>query len=66
MLPEEDGAEFAALAAAFADELVPAGAVQRCSPCASSSAAWRLKRAERLEVERFAEHRYGVGRLGSR
>jgi hypothetical protein len=58
VLPEEDGAEFAALEAALLAELAPAGALQTVLARRVAVAAWRLARADRLEVEVFEERGY--------
>jgi hypothetical protein len=58
VLPDEDAAEFAALEAALRDELAPEGALQSILVQRIARAAWRLERAERLEVELFEERRY--------
>jgi hypothetical protein len=55
VLPEEDAVEFAALEAALAEELAPRGALQGILVGRIARAAWRLERAERIEVELFAE-----------
>jgi hypothetical protein len=55
VLADEDAAEFAPLEAALADELAPQGVLQRILVGRIARAAWRLDRAERLEVELFAE-----------
>jgi hypothetical protein len=62
VLPEEDAAAFNALEAALLAELAPEGALQSVLARRIVSAAWRLERAERLEVELFAKH--GVPILG--
>jgi hypothetical protein len=59
VLPEEDAAAFAALEAALVEELAPVGALQSILVGRIARAAWRLERAERLEVELFEERRYG-------
>jgi hypothetical protein len=58
VLPEEDGAEFAALEAALVDEFAPVGALQTVLARRVAVAAWRLARADRLEVELFEERGY--------
>jgi hypothetical protein len=58
VLPEEDGAEFAALEAALIEELAPVGALQTVLARRVAAAAWRLARADRLEVELFEERGY--------
>ncbi|MGH6898617.1 MAG: hypothetical protein ACREJ5_19025 [Geminicoccaceae bacterium] len=64
VLPEEDAAEFAALEAALEGELAPVGALQSILAQRIARAAWRLERAERLEVELFEEHHIPTGTLG--
>jgi hypothetical protein len=64
VLADEDADEFGALEAALEDELAPAGALQRFLARRVACAAWRLMRAERLEVELFAERRAHQGGLG--
>ena len=64
VLPDEDAAEFAALEAALIEELAPDGALQSLLVGRIARAAWRLERAERLEVELFEERRYGDGGPG--
>jgi hypothetical protein len=59
VLPDEDIGEFAALEAALIEELAPVGALQGILVGRIARAAWRLERAERIEVELFAERRYG-------
>jgi hypothetical protein len=71
VLPEEDAAEFAALEAALLAELAPVGALQTVLARRVAVAAWRLARADRLEVELFEERGYcnaspGLALLGSR
>jgi hypothetical protein len=58
VLPEEDGAAFAALEAALVAELAPVGALQTVLARRVAVAAWRLARADRLEVELFEERGY--------
>jgi hypothetical protein len=58
MLPEEDAAAFEALEAALFEELAPVGALQSLLARRIAVAAWRLERAERLEVELFEHRRY--------
>jgi hypothetical protein len=55
VLPEEDAAAFAALEAALAEELAPQGVLQSILVGRIARAAWRLERAERIEVDLFAE-----------
>jgi hypothetical protein len=71
VLPEEDAAEFAALEAALLEELAPVGALQTVLARRVAVAAWRLARADRLEIELFEERGYcnaspGLALLGSR
>ena len=64
VLPDEDAVEFQALEAALVDELAPAGALQIVLARRVAVAAWRLARADRMEVELFEERRWedaGVG-----
>jgi hypothetical protein len=64
VLPDEDGVEFQALEAALMDELAPVGTLQVVLVRRVAMAAWRLARADRMEVELFAERRWedaGVG-----
>jgi hypothetical protein len=58
VLPEEDAAEFAALEAALVAELAPVGALQTVLARRVAVAAWRLARADRLEIELFQERGY--------
>jgi hypothetical protein len=58
VLPEEDAAEFAALEAALVEELAPVGVLQAVLARRVAVAAWRLARADRLEVELFEERGY--------
>jgi len=64
VLPEEDAAEFAALEAALIEELAPEGVLQSVLVQRIVAAAWRLSRAERIEVELFAENGLPGGSLG--
>ena len=64
VLPEEDAAEFAALEAALVAELAPVGALQTVLARRVAVAAWRLARADRLEVELFEERRLANSSLG--
>jgi hypothetical protein len=64
VLADEDAVEFQALEAALLDELVPVGALQVVLARRVAVAAWRLARADRMEVELFEERRWenaGVG-----
>jgi hypothetical protein len=54
LLPDEDVAAFAALEG----ELAPQGALQSILVGRIARAAWRLERAERLEVELFEERHF--------
>ena len=56
VLPDEDAAEFAALETALIDELAPDGVLQTLLVKRVAAAAWRMSRAERIEVEIFAEN----------
>ena len=66
VLPEEDAAEFAALETALFEELAPQGALQGVLARRVAVAAWRLARADRIEVELFEERLLAVrdGGLG--
>jgi hypothetical protein len=64
VLPDEDGAEFADLEAALVVELAPVGALQTVLARRVPVAAGRLARADRIEIELFAERRSAVGGLG--
>jgi hypothetical protein len=64
VLPEENAAEFAGLEAAMVAELAPVGALQTVLARRVAVAAWRLARADHIEVELFAERRFGNGGLG--
>jgi hypothetical protein len=62
LLPDEDSDEFEALELALFEELAPEGALQGLLAGRIARAAWRLARAERIEVEMFAERHYpGAG-----
>jgi hypothetical protein len=63
-LPDEDGTEFAALEAALVEELAPVGALQTELARRGAVAAWRLARADQIEVELFEERRTTSGGLG--
>jgi hypothetical protein len=58
VLPDEDAAELRALESALVEELAPAGALQTILAGRIARAAWRLMRADRLEVEVFAERHF--------
>jgi hypothetical protein len=64
VLPDEDPLEFAALEAALVAELAPIGALQIVLARRVAVAAWRLARADRMEVELFAERRWDNGGVG--
>ena len=64
VLPDEDGAEFAALEAALVEELAPVGALQRVLARRVAVAAWRLARADRIEAALFQERDAAGGGLG--
>ena len=64
VLPDEDAAEFAALEAAMMTELQPVRALQTVLACRVAVAAWRLARADRIEIELFEERRSADGGLG--
>jgi hypothetical protein len=64
VLPDEDAASFALHEAALMDELAPRGALQTVLAQRIVAAAWRLSRAERIEVELFAENGLPGGSLG--
>jgi hypothetical protein len=64
VLPDESAAEFHEFEEAMVDELAPVGAVQAVLARGVAVAAWRLARADRMEVELFEERRWedaGVG-----
>ena len=64
VLPEEDVSEFAELEAALITELAPVGALQTVLARRVAIAAWRLARADRIEVELFEERGYGAAGPG--
>jgi hypothetical protein len=51
LLPDDSRAQFAALEAALLDDLAPEGALQILLAHRLITAAWRLQRADRLELE---------------
>jgi hypothetical protein len=57
--------EFAGLEAAIIEELAPVGALQTALARRVAVAAWRLARADHIEVELFAERRWANGGLGN-
>jgi hypothetical protein len=64
VLPDESAVAFQALERALLDELAPVGALQTVLARRVAVAAWRLARADRMEVELFEERRWedaGVG-----
>jgi hypothetical protein len=61
VLPDESAAEFQALQEALIDELAPEGALQLVLARRVAVAAWRLARADRMEVELFEERRWEAG-----
>jgi hypothetical protein len=64
VLPDEDALEFAELQTALFEELAPVGALQTVLARRVAIAAWRLARADGIETELFAEHRWDGGDLG--
>ena len=64
VLRDEDRDAFAALEAAIIGELAPEGVLQTILARRIARAAWRLERAERLEVELFEERHVPTGSLG--
>jgi hypothetical protein len=64
VLPEEDGAEFAALEAALLAELAPVGTLQTLLARRVAVAAWRLERADRLEAEVLEFRSYAGANAG--
>jgi hypothetical protein len=60
VLPEGDADEFADLEAAMIEELAPVGALQTVLARRVAVAAWRLARADRIEVELFAQRSWGA------
>ena len=64
VLPDEDGVAFQALEAALMDELAPVGTLQVVLARRIAMAAWRLARADRMEVELFEERRWENAGLG--
>ena len=64
VLADEDAVEFQTLEVALLDELAPEGVLQVVLARRVAVAAWRLARADRMEVELFEERRWedaGVG-----
>jgi hypothetical protein len=64
VLPNEDADAFAVHEAALMEELAPDGALHTVLAQRIVAATWRLSRAERLEVELFAENGLPGGSLG--
>jgi hypothetical protein len=64
VLPDEDADDFADLEAATVEELAPVGALQAVLARRVAVAAWRLARADRLEIELFAERHVAGGGPG--
>jgi hypothetical protein len=64
VLPDESAVEFAALEAALVAELAPEGALQLVLARRVATAAWRLARADRMEVELFEQRRWDNAGLG--
>ncbi len=64
VLPAEDAAAFETLEAALMEELAPEGALQVVLARRIVAATWRLERAERLEIELFAENHLEGASLG--
>jgi hypothetical protein len=64
VLPDEDAAGFGALEAAMVAELAPVGALQTVLARQVAVAAWRLARADRIEVELFEQRRWDNGGIG--
>jgi hypothetical protein len=64
VLPDEDAAGFRALEAAMVAELAPVGALQGVLARRIAIAAWRLARADRIEVELFEQRRWDNGSVG--
>ena len=64
LLPDEDAAEFAGLEAALLEELAPVGALQTVLARRIAVAAWRMARADRIEVELFQERHIPGGGVG--
>jgi hypothetical protein len=64
LLRDEDSDEFEALETALFEELEPEGALQGLLVGRMARAAWRLARAERIEVEMFNEHHFPGGSSG--
>jgi hypothetical protein len=60
VLPEEDAVEFGDLEAAMIEELAPVGTLQTVLARRVAVAAWRLARADRIEVELFAHRSWGA------
>jgi len=63
VLGDEDARAFAALEAAVLEELAPEGVLQRLLAGRIVRAAWRLERAERIEMELFEDRMGKEGNL---
>jgi hypothetical protein len=63
VLPDEDGAEFAALKSALIDELAPEGPLQSILVERIAVATWRLARADQIEAELLSYRRRDDGNL---
>ena len=63
-MPDEDACEYEAHEAALVAELAPDGALQELLARQVAAAAWRLLRADRIEVELFEHQCHGEGDLG--
>jgi hypothetical protein len=66
MFPEEDPWAFDALERALLAELAPVGALQGVLAQRIVSAAWRLRRADRIEAELLARTAFATAAPGSR
>jgi hypothetical protein len=64
VLADEDAAEFAALEVALLAGLAPVSALQAMLARRVAVAAWRLARADRIEVDLFAERHLADGGPG--
>jgi hypothetical protein len=64
VLPDESATEFAVHEAAILEELAPVGALQTVLARRVAVAAWRLARADRLEVQVFERRAYDGAKPG--
>jgi hypothetical protein len=64
VLPDEDAAAYEAEQAALLAELAPEGALQTLLARRVAASAWRVLRADRIEVELFEQQGAGDGDLG--